>query len=42
VDTAALGTKMTQRKTALVEEMGLSKRDEEEESPSKRKKTSKR
>jgi hemerythrin superfamily protein len=42
VDTAALGAKMTQRKTALVEEIGLSKRDEEEESPSKRKKTSKR
>jgi hemerythrin superfamily protein len=43
VDTAALGAKMTKRKTALMEEMGVSDDDaEEEESTSKRKKTAKR
>jgi len=43
VDTAALGAKMTQRKTVLMEEMAFSDDDaEEEESTSKRKKTAKR
>jgi hemerythrin superfamily protein len=47
LDTAALGTKMTKRKTALMEEMGVPdddavQRDEEEGSPSKGKKTAKR
>jgi hypothetical protein len=46
VDTAALGAKMTKRKTALMEEMGVSDDDavqgEEEAMPSKRKKTGKR
>jgi hemerythrin superfamily protein len=43
VDMAALGAKMTQRKTALMEEMGVSDDDvEQEESTSKTKKTAKR
>ena len=43
VDMAALGAKMTQRKTALMEEMGVSNDDaEQEESTSKAKKTAKR
>ena len=43
VDTAALGAKMTKRKTALMEEMGVSEDDaEDQESTSKRKKTAKR
>ena len=43
VDTAALGVKMTKRKTALMEEMGVSGDDaEEQESTSKKKKTAKR
>jgi hemerythrin superfamily protein len=43
VDTAALGAIMTKRKTALMEEMGVSDDDaEEEESTSKRKKNAKR
>ena len=43
VDMATLGAKMTQRKTALMEEMGVSNDDaEQEESTSKAKKTAKR
>jgi len=43
VEMAALGAKMTQRKTALMEEMGVSDDDaEQEESTSKTKKTAKR
>jgi hemerythrin superfamily protein len=42
VDMAALGAKMTKRKTALMEEMGISEHDAEEESTSKGRKTARR
>jgi len=42
VDTAALGAKMIKRKMALMEEMGVSDDDAEQEKSSKSKKTAKR